>query len=105
MGQPIQRLPKTAADRARLLERIATGLAHEGKNPLHNMALHVQLLAEKIAAPSLQGSPIEKHLAAMRDGIGRVDTLLRAFGEFACPEHLPADLGAALTRSEQLLGY
>jgi signal transduction histidine kinase len=112
MGQPIQRLPKTApeparrvADRARLLERIAAGLAHEGKNPLHNMALHVQLLAEKIAAPSIQGSPIEKHLAALRDGIGRVDHLLRAFGEFTCPEHLPADLGAALNRCEQLFAY
>ena len=112
MGHPIQRIPKPtqdpgrrAADRALLLERIAVGLAHEGKNPLHNMALHVQLMAEKIAAPSIQGSPIEKHLSAMRDGIARVDHLLKAFGEFAAPEHLSADLGAALTRCEQLLAY
>ncbi|MCA1826801.1 MAG: hypothetical protein ABR567_00215 [Myxococcales bacterium] len=112
MGHPIQRIPKTtidpsrrAADRAMLLERIAIGLAHEGKNPLHNMALHVQLMAEKIAVPSIQGSPIEKHLAALRDGIGRVDHLLKAFGEFAAPEHLPADLGAALSRCDQLLAY
>ena len=112
MGQPIQRIPKTdtdprrrAADRAMLLERIAIGLAHEGKNPLHNMVLHLQLMAEKLVAPSIQGSPIEKHVAALRDGIGRVDHLLKAFGEFAAPEHLPADVGAAVSRAEQLLAY
>jgi C4-dicarboxylate-specific signal transduction histidine kinase len=114
MGHQIQRIPRTAendplrraADRARLLERVAIGLAHEGKNPLHNMALHLQLMAEKLAAPERQGgSPIEKHVAAVRDGIGRVDNLLKSFGEFAAPEHLPPDLGAAVTRSVQLFGY
>src|ERR1700674_1973512 len=78
-----------AADRGLLLERVAVGLAHEGKNPLHNMVLHLQLMAEKLAQPEMKGgSPIEKHLAALRDGIGRVDNLLKAFGEFASPAHL-----------------
>jgi signal transduction histidine kinase len=114
MGQPIQRIPRPAqgdqpgrgADRARLLERIAVGLAHEGKNPLHNMVLHLQLLSEKLASPGRQGgSPIEKHLGAMRDGIGRVDDLLRAFGEFAAPAHLPPDVAAAVRRAVQLFAY
>src|SRR3954452_11557555 len=114
MGQPIQRISREAgedpqqraADRSRLLERVAVGLAHEGKNPLHNMALHLQLMAEKLTsrAPPA-GSPIEKHLAALRDGIGRVDQLLRAYGEFAAPEHLAPDLGAAAQRAVQLFGY
>ena len=113
MGQPIQRIPRPhgdvpgrSADRARLLERIAVGLAHEGKNPLHNMVLHLQLLSEKIASPGRQGgSPIEKHLGAMRDGIARVDDLLRAFGEFAAPTHLPPDVAAAIRRAVQLFAY
>lgn len=114
MGQPIQRIARSAqqqqpgrgADRARLLERIAVGLAHEGKNPLHNMVLHLQLLSEKLASPGRQGgSPIEKHLGAMRDGIGRVDDLLRAFGEFAAPGHLPPDVAAAVRRAVQLFAY
>lgn len=113
MGYPIQRIPKTdvdprqrAADRARLLERVAIGLAHEGKNPLHNMVLHLQLMAEKLSQPERQGgSPIEKHIVALRDGIGRVDHLLKAFGEFAAPEHLPPDLGAACTRAALLFAY
>jgi signal transduction histidine kinase len=91
-----------AADRALLLERVAVGLAHEGKNPLHNMVLHLQLMAEKLAAGS---GPVEKHLAAMRGGIGRVDDLLKDFGELAAPEHLPPDLGAAAQRAIHLLAY
>lgn len=113
MGQPIQRIPpmtedpqRRAADRALLLERVAIGLAHEGKNPLHNMVLHLQLMSEKLAQPERQsGSPIEKHLLALRDGIGRVDHLLKAFGEFAAPDHLPADLAAAAQRALQLFVY
>src|ERR1700760_3169212 len=91
-----------SADRALLLERIAIGLAHEGKNPLHNMALHLQLMAEKISAG---GVPVEKHLTALRDGIGRVDQLLKAFGEFAAPEHTQPDLGAAASRAAHLFAY
>ena len=113
MGQPIQRimpadedLQRRSADRARLLERIAIGLAHEGKNPLHNMVLHLQLMAEKLASPERQGgSPIEKHVGALRDGIGRVDALLRAFGDFAAPAHLPPDLVACVSRAVRLFAY
>ena len=114
MGYPIQRIPRPAgedvqrraADRARLLEKVAIGLAHEGKNPLHNMVLHLQLMSEKLASPLLQsGSPIDKHLSAMRDGIGRVDALLRSFGDFAAPQHLTPDLGAALKRAFVLFAY
>jgi C4-dicarboxylate-specific signal transduction histidine kinase len=85
---------------------VAIGLAHEGKNPLHNMALHLQLMAEKLASPErVGGSPIEKHVAALRDGIGRVDGLLRSFGEFANPTHLPPDVAAAVRRAIQLFAY
>lgn len=109
MGHPIPKIPQTKddplprmADRARLIERIAVGLAHEGKNPLHNMVLHLQLMSEKLGASS---SPVEKHLVALRDGIARVDALLRSFGEFASPEHLPPDLAAAAARAILLFGF
>jgi hypothetical protein len=113
MGHPIQRIARSAgeepsrrdADRTRLLERVAVGLAHEGKNPLHNMVLHLQLMTEKLAAPGKQGSPLDKHLTSMRDGIGRVDALLRAFGEFAVPMNLAADLAAATRRAVLLFAY
>jgi signal transduction histidine kinase len=107
MGKPIPRIGQSqqdpgqrAADRALLLSRLAVGLAHEGKNPLHNMVLHLQLMQEKIGT-----TPVDKHLIAMRDGIGKVDQLLRAFGEFAVPDHLPPDLAAAANRAQLLFAY
>jgi len=114
MGYPIQRILRPAgedplrfaADRALLLERVAIGLAHEGKNPLHNMVLHLQLMGEKLASPDrVGGSPIEKHVSALRDGIGRVDALLRSFGEFASPRNLQPDVAAAARRAIQLFAY
>ena len=44
-------------------------------------------------------------ILALRDGIGRVDALLRSFGEFAAPEHVPPDLAAAARRAIQLFAY
>ena len=114
MALPAQRIHATqpkeervlrTSDRALLLERVAAGLAHEGKNPLHNMVLHLQLMAEKLAAGDRQTVPVERHLQALRDGIGKVDALLRAFGEFAAPQHLPADLGATVARVVLLFQY
>src|SRR5256885_17185095 len=86
MGYPIPRIAtplekddeRHAADRIRLFERVAIGLAHEGKNPLHNMVLHLQLMAEELKSVQRAGdSRVEKHILALRDGIGRVDALLR----------------------------
>jgi C4-dicarboxylate-specific signal transduction histidine kinase len=108
VAQPMQRISShddahtRTADRALLLERVAVGLAHEGKNPLHNMMLHLQLMAEKL---NTAGLPVAKHLTALRDGIGKVDGLLKSFGEFAAPEHLPTDLAAAGRRAALLFAY
>ena len=114
MGYPIPRIAtppekadeRHAADRIRLFERVAIGLAHEGKNPLHNMVLHLQLMAEELkSVQRAEDSRVEKHILALRDGIGRVDALLRSFGEFAAPEHVPPDLVAAARRAIQLFAY
>src|ERR1041384_1617340 len=107
MGYSIQRIPKSEqdpaqrlADHALLITRMALGLAHEGKNPLHNMALHLQLMQEKAGT-----TPIAKHVASLRDGIAKVDFLLKAFAEFAGPDHLPPDLAAAAHRAHVLFAY
>jgi signal transduction histidine kinase len=110
VAQPVQRISRVSdadeqsrtVDRALLLERVASGLAHEGKNPLHNMVLHLQLMVEKL---NTAGVPVTKHLTALRDGIGKVDGILKSFGEFAAPEHLPPDLGAAARRAALLFAY
>ena len=83
-----------------LLERAATALAHEGKNPLHNMVLHLQLLGEKVREGGHGGAPAERHLQALRDGIGRVDALLKAFSDLASPRIcLPTSVPRSRARS------
>jgi hypothetical protein len=99
-----QFLPAVSPERALLLERAAEALAHEGKNPLHNMVLHLQLLSEKLREGEQGGATAERHLQAMRDGIGRVDALLKAFSDLASPGHLAPDLGAAVSRAQLLFG-
>lgn len=114
MAQPSQQIDETqdaraaeerrAADRALLFERAAAGLAHEGKNPLHNMMLHLQLMSEKLSGDG-GSAPVDRHISSMREGIGRVDALLKAFGEFAEPGHLTPDLGQAIGRALLLYTY
>src|SRR5438067_11371820 len=79
--------------RALLLERAAAGLAHEGKNPLHTMALHLHLLADKLQKALPRESGLDRHAQALRDGIGKVDALLRAFADLAAPGQVEPDLG------------
>jgi signal transduction histidine kinase len=103
---------QAAVDRGLLLARAAAGLAHEGKNPLHTMSLHVQLMADKIAqatgadpARFSDGAPLDRHLKALHDGIAKVDALLRAFAELAHPSQAAADLGEAVARAALVLGF
>src|SRR5206468_1904372 len=83
--------PHPLDGRSLLVERAAAALAHEAKNPLHNMALHLQLVSEKLPREAAQA--IERHLNAMRNGIAQVDTLLKAFADLVGPADPAADLG------------
>jgi C4-dicarboxylate-specific signal transduction histidine kinase len=100
---PIPPSPQAPRGRALLVERAAGGLAHEAKNPLHNMVLHLQLVAEKL--PSSAAPALERHIQAMRDGIARVDALLRAFSQLAAPARMAGDLGQALSSALLLFSF
>jgi signal transduction histidine kinase len=100
-GEPAS--PRAASARSLLIERAAAALAHEAKNPLHNMALHLQLVSEKLPAEAAR--PVERHLSAMRDGIGQVDALLKAFADLTSPAGVAGDLGQSLTRALLLFSY
>jgi C4-dicarboxylate-specific signal transduction histidine kinase len=89
--------------RSLLVERAAAALAHEAKNPLHNMALHLQLVSEKLPSEAARG--VERHLQSMRGGIAQVDALLKAFADLAAPANLAPDLGQALTRALLLFAF
>lgn len=90
---------------AALLARAATALAHEAKNPLHTMALHLHLLTEKLAKLAPEDKALQRHATALKEGIGKVDSLLKAFAELAVPTNAEPDLGAALDQALLLFGH
>ncbi|MCA1559401.1 MAG: hypothetical protein LC753_06345 [Acidobacteria bacterium] len=84
------------------LGRLMAGVAHEVKNPLNAMTIHLELLNQKLArvnepvtVPELPGavSParsldISKHVHVISDEIRRLDEVVVGFLKFARPEEL-----------------
>lgn len=84
------------------LGRLMAGVAHEVKNPLNAMTIHLELLKQKlarrpaaVAAPASGGSApgeasvdLSKHVTVISDEIRRLDQVVGGFLKFARPEEL-----------------
>lgn len=89
------------------LARLASGVAHDIKNPLNAMSLQVALLGEKLAPSAEASEAAATHLRAVRDQIARVNEVLRRFLDVADPG-APlgyTDLGALLADMGSLFGH
>jgi signal transduction histidine kinase len=76
----------TPQRRVQLLGLFARGLAHEARNALNVMALHVQALSDRGRAgrpPADEG--VDRSVQALRTQIGKVDQLIARFCQFAVP--------------------
>src|SRR4029078_6080435 len=85
-----------SAKRAQLLElsrrvtalgRLTAGVAHEVKNPLNAMTIHLELLKQKLAAGAEAGG-METHVDVIAREIRRLDDVVQGFLKFARPEEL-----------------
>jgi signal transduction histidine kinase len=84
LGQDVTKL--AAEEKQRLLSRLLARLAHEIRNPLSSLAIHVQLLEEDMA----QASPPLMAKAAgrfeiIRSELSRLENLMRQFLSLAAP--------------------
>jgi signal transduction histidine kinase/HAMP domain-containing protein len=79
------------------LGRLLAGVAHEVKNPLNAMTIHLELLKQKLgAAPAARGEAggeaqragAMKHVTVIANEIRRLDTAVQGFLKFSRPEEL-----------------
>ncbi len=96
-----------AAARAGLLERLSAGLVHEARNPLNAMAIHLEVLADKLRDETTGELPPQyaRNLDSARNQVRRLDDLLRRWGEFSCERMVDGDLAACAQRAVALCEY
>jgi signal transduction histidine kinase len=73
--------------RVTALGRLTAGVAHEVKNPLNAMTIHLELLKQKLAAGAAAGSTAS-HVEIIGREIRRLDDVVQGFLKFARPEEL-----------------
>lgn len=99
--------PAAVAEKRHLLERLLARLAHEIRNPLSSLDIHVQLLEEDLAplAPA-QREHLTPRLAIIRGELHRLESIVEHFLRLAGPSELdlePVDLRKTLTHVCELL--
>ena len=102
-----QRLEEQARESERLayIGTLASGLAHEIRNPLNSLNLNMQLLEEELQERSVAGSG-NRLMAITRDEIHRLEGLVTEFLLYAKPSPLDLEVFSAvglLERCRQIL--
>jgi signal transduction histidine kinase len=67
-----------------MVGRLTAGVAHEMKNPLNAMRIHLELLKTKLAA----GKSAATHIEIIEQEIGRLDERIQGFLKFVRPEEM-----------------
>ena len=70
--------------RIAMVGRLTAGVAHEMKNPLNAMTIHLELLKQKLAS----GRPASEHVEIIEQEIRRLDERIQGFLKFVRPEEV-----------------
>lgn len=85
----------------------ARTLAHEVKTPLNALAIHLELLRNKVAAEGDADAQSERSLSALDSSVRQVDRLVRDFTDYSAPvtmERKPIDVADVLNTSLEAVG-
>jgi two-component system sensor histidine kinase HydH len=90
-----------AAEKRELLQRLLARLAHEIRNPLSSLDVHVQLLEEDLqGVENRAGDRLKARLAIIRGELGRLESVVEQFLRLGGPSRLelePTDAAAILS--------
>jgi signal transduction histidine kinase len=79
--------------------KMAAALAHEIRNPLNSMNLHIVLMERALAKFAAMDGSFKESINVMREEVTRLEILVREFLEYARPVELhfePSDVGALI---------
>jgi len=92
-----------------VVSTLMDSLLHDARNPLNALAINLEVLSEKLRGEGgLVPASQEKNLRAMRDQIGRLDAILRQFGDFMAPRAGslgPVPLSEVVLRAVEVLSH
>lgn len=88
------------------ISRVAGGVSHEVRNPLNALAIHLEVLADKLRRDG--GGEVQAHLAknlqAARQQVARVDAVVRRFADFAAARDFDGGEADARSLVEAVVG-
>lgn len=104
-----QRKPVGVPAPVQRLAIAARTLAHEVKTPLNALAIHLEVLRNKIAGDSddSNGAQSQRSIAALDSSIRQVDRLVRDFTDYSAPvtmDRKPIDVAEVLATSLEAVG-
>lgn len=86
--------------------RLLDSMLHEARNPLNAIAIHLEILSEKLRKAGIPN--IDSNLQAIRAQLSRVDDLFKKFGAFMLPKKRGGGtfaLPSAVELAVELLDY
>jgi signal transduction histidine kinase len=90
------------------LSRLTAGVAHEIKNSLHAMIIHLELVKQQIAGSGPQAGPVDaqaagEHVAVIASSLRRLDDMLQGLLRFTRPEELKLQPTALASMVEAIM--